>query len=191
MQKFKNKNENFIKNNKDYNEMDMEQSDDHEDDEHCIICLNKLESLKDCVYFSFYSYKNILVKQYSHFSSCKHYCHFSCYSKFIEQIDDENKTPCPKCNRVFNIDVLIFNESNLTKQSAGLLSPNDMRLEKVNKQLNDIQLDDKMEVEIDDKVNDFYNKIVQLIIKNKYDSSETVDENHILTVVEDFIMNEL
>ena len=66
-----------------------------------------------------------------------------------------------------------------------------MKLENVSKQLNDIQLDDKMELEIDDKVNDFFNKVVQLIIKNKYDLNETVNENHILAVVEDFIVNEL
>lgn len=35
-----------------------------------------------------------------------------------------------------------------------------MDLRNIDKQLNGIQINDKMEVEIDDKINDFYNEIV-------------------------------
>jgi len=45
MQKFKTKNENFIKSNKDYDEIEIEQPDMNENDEHCVICLSKLETL--------------------------------------------------------------------------------------------------------------------------------------------------
>lgn len=48
-----------------------------------------------------------------------------------------------------------------------------------------------MQIEIDGRVNDFYNEILQLTIQSKYNTKNPIDENYILEVVEDFIENEL